>query len=90
MKNEQTLADKLGSIRSKIEELRAQEEEIRQLILQQGPCDLVGFKYIATVSAYERQSTDWKTVAEKLKPSAQLVRAHTKTSVVQSVRVTEK
>lgn len=84
------LADKLGSIRAKIEELKAQEEEVRQQILEQESGELVGFKYVASICVSERQTIDWKSVAQKLKPSTQLVTAHTRYATIQTVRVAEK
>ena len=85
--NTTQLVDFIGQVRDQIKALEAQEAKAREQLLELGVGDYEGQQYMAKVISSERSTVDWKAVAAKLKPSVQLVTAHTKTAVIQSVRV---
>lgn len=80
-------ADKLGLIKAQIADLKAQEKQLKADVVANGEC-LEGSLYDATPVFSERESVDWKAVAQKLAPSRQLVTAHTTVKPVVQVRVT--
>ena len=85
--NTTQMVDFIGQVRDQIKALEAQEAEARERLLELGVGDHEGQRYVAKVISSERSTVDWKAVAAKFKPSVQLVTAHTKTAVIQSVRV---
>lgn len=66
-------ADKLGFILAAKSAIEAEEKAIKGSLVDSHE----GSFYKATVSLVETDRIDWKTVAEKLKPSRQLITAHT-------------
>lgn len=73
--------DRLGALRAEIDRLSKQADDIRTRLEAAYLDTIEGEIFRATFTQVEGSSrTDWKAVAAKLKPSAQLVRAHTKTS----------
>lgn len=82
MKNDIALAafvDRLALVKAQIADLKAEEEQLKQLLIDSGEQVIESSSYRAAVSVVQgRVITDWKTVAEKLQPSVQLVTAHTK------------
>ena len=78
--------DELGLIQAQIAELRVLEKALKGAILQSG--DTEGDLFKATIIEAERRSVDWKAVANHLEPSYQLVRAHSKTTDVVTIKVT--
>jgi len=85
--NTTQLVDTYGQLNAQIEALEAQKAEVRQQLLELGVGDHEGQVFVAKVISSERSTVDWKAVAAKFKPSVQLVTAHTKTAMIQSVRV---
>lgn len=81
------LADELGVIRAKMADLKDRESEIREIMLEAGEKAFEDRKFRAVVVESLRTYIDWKAVAEKLKPSRQLVTAHTTEKDVVSIRV---
>jgi RNA-binding protein YlmH len=81
------LADELGIIRAKMADLKDREKEIREIMLEAGEKAFEDKKFRAVVVESLRTYIDWKTVAEKLNPSRQLVTAHTTEKDVVSIRV---
>lgn len=81
------LADELGTIRAKMANLKDRETEIRNIMLESGVKAMEDKKFRAVVVESLRKSIDWKAIAEKLKPSRQLVTAHTTEKEVVSIRV---
>jgi histidinol-phosphate/aromatic aminotransferase/cobyric acid decarboxylase-like protein len=72
--------DELGALRSVIADLTKQADQIRAELEDAGLTAIDGQHYsasFATVSG--RTITDWETIAQRFKPSAQLIRAYTKT-----------
>jgi uncharacterized protein YqgV (UPF0045/DUF77 family) len=81
------LADELGIIRAKMADLKVRETEIREVMLDAGIHAFEDKKFRAVVVESMRTLIDWKSVAAKLKPSHQLVTAHTTEREVVSIRV---
>jgi hypothetical protein len=72
--------DELGALRAVIADLTKQADKIRTELEDAGLATIDGQHYsasFATVSG--RTITDWETIAKRFKPSAQLIRAYTKT-----------
>ena len=84
------LADELGALIAEKDDLARRERDLKaRLVDQYGPGAYDGALFRATVSCPStRHKIDWKAVAERLKPSRQLVQAHTsEVDVAPSVRV---
>lgn len=81
------LADELGAIRAQQADLKDREREIRNTLIEAGIEVLEDDIFRALVVASLRTTIDWKEVAAKLKPSRQLVTAHTSEKEVISIRV---
>jgi histidinol-phosphate/aromatic aminotransferase/cobyric acid decarboxylase-like protein len=72
--------DRLGALSAAIATMKKEADQIRAELEDAGLSDIDGNLYrvnFATVAG--RTLTDWRTIAERLKPSAQLIRAHTTT-----------
>lgn len=72
--------DRLGELHAAIAELKTKAEKIRTELENAGLSEIDGNAYRVTFSTSTRTSTDWKTIAERFKPSPQLIRRHTTTS----------
>ncbi len=81
------LADELGAIRAQQADLKDREREIRETLIESGITTLEDDIFRALVVESMRTMIDWKSVAAKLKPSHQLVTAHTTEREVISIRV---
>ena len=81
------LADELGFVRAQMADLKDREREIRNTLIEAGVDALEDTNFRALVVTSLRTLIDWKAVAAKLKPSHQLVTAHTEEKEVISVRV---
>lgn len=81
------LADELGTIRAQMANLKDREREIREIMIDAGVHTLEDDIFRAVVVESMRKQIDWKAVAAKLKPSRQLVTAHTTEREVISIRV---
>lgn len=84
-----SVADELGVLRAEIAELQAREHDLKAAVVAAGE-RVEGELFDALPVFSEKDQIDWKSVAQKLNPSRQLVQAHTKHSVSVSVRVTAK
>lgn len=81
------LADELGSVRAQMADLKDREREIRGTLIEAGISVLEDEIFRANVVESMRSTIDWKSVAAKLEPSRQLVRAHTSEKEVITIRV---
>ena len=72
--------DRIGEIHAAIAELKTKAERIRTELEAAGLPAIDGHAYRVTFSTSARTATDWKTIAERFKPSPQLIRRHTTTS----------
>ena len=80
---QQTLAaaavDELAQIKAQQAALNTREAQLKAELTAYGLPTVEGTLHRATVSTQTRTATDWRAVAEKLKPSRQLIAAHTST-----------
>ncbi len=81
------LADELGIIRAKMADLKDRETELRAVLIDSGIKAFEDKKFRAVVVESMRTYINWAAVAAKLKPSHQLVSAHTSEKEVISIRV---
>ena len=81
------MADELGIIRAQMADLKERESEIRTAFISAGIHALEDERFRAVVVESMRTKIDWKAVAAKLKPSRQLVTAHTTQQPVTQIRV---
>ena len=89
MTNSFYIADELGLVRAQIAELKARENQLKAQVVEEGE-PIEGDFYRATPVWQDRDQINWKAIAQKLEPSHQLITAHTKHTVVISVRVSAK
>jgi hypothetical protein len=79
----QTMAakvDRLGALSAALAAMKREADQIRAELEDAGLTDIHGQLYrVNFAQCAGRTLTDWKTIAERLKPSAQLIRAHTTT-----------
>ena len=72
--------DELGALRAVIADLTKQADHIRTELEEAGLTAIDGQHYSASFAQVSgREVTDWQTIAQRFKPSAQLIRAYTKT-----------
>lgn len=72
--------DRLGALHAALATMKKEADQIRAELEDAGLDNIDGNLYrvnFATVAG--RTLTDWRTIAERLKPSPQLIRAHTTT-----------
>jgi hypothetical protein len=72
--------DQLGEIHAAMAELKTKADSIRAELEAAALPMIDGHAYRVTFSTSTRTSTDWRKIAERLKASPQLIRAHTTTS----------
>lgn len=74
--------DQLGYLKAQISDLEKQAKalagEVEAALLRGGDDSCDGQLFRAVLIRSERETVDWKAVAERLEPSRQLVRAYTK------------
>lgn len=72
--------DELGTLRSVIADLNTKADQLRTEIEEAGLTHIDGQHYSATLASVKGSDRiDWQTIAQRFKPSAQLIRAYTKT-----------
>jgi hypothetical protein len=72
--------DELGQLHAAIADMKKRYEAIRTELEDAGLDSIDGQQYRASFATVAgRTLIDWETIAAKFKPSAQLIRAHTKT-----------
>ena len=72
--------DELGALRAVIADLTLTADKIRTDIEAAGLTTIDGQHYSASLTSVKGSTrTDWETIAKRFKPSAQLIRAYTKT-----------
>jgi len=82
------LADELGNLRAQMANLKNRSKAIVEQLGEAGVEILEGDLFRAVVSNVEETSgPDWKTIAQKLKPSRQMVVANQKIIKKSHVRV---
>lgn len=71
--------DALAEVKAQINALQSREDELKTILAAAGPDVIEGTSHRAAVSITARTAIDWKAIAEHLKPSHQLITAHTTT-----------
>ena len=71
--------DRIGQLKAEIAERETKINQIRAELEDAGLSEIDGHAYRVTFSTSARTVTDWKTIAERFKPSPQLIRRHTTT-----------
>jgi hypothetical protein len=72
--------DELGALRAVIADLTKHADQIRTELEDAGLSEIDGQQYRASFATVAgRTLIDWETIAQRFKPSAQLIRAHTTT-----------
>jgi len=85
MKNENPVllaaaVDRLALIKAQIANLKREEDQLKDLLIDSGLESVEGQLHRAALSyCAGRELIDWKTIAAKLVPSRQLIAAHTST-----------
>ena len=70
--------DKLAQIKAQIGDLRQQEDELKQILIDSGKAAIDGTYHRATISEItNKETTNWQAIALKFNPSRQLIRAYT-------------
>jgi len=82
------IADRIGELDAMIGPLQKERDRLAAALKANGPGRYTGGLWNATVTESVRTSIDWRTIAEKLGPSRQLVTAHTSTTPVVALRIT--
>jgi hypothetical protein len=77
--------DRLGVVKALMADLKAEEAELKAVLVEHGPGAYEGENFRATISMSERATLDMEAVREKLSP--QFIAAHTTVSEVVTLRV---
>jgi histidinol-phosphate/aromatic aminotransferase/cobyric acid decarboxylase-like protein len=82
--------DRLGAMHAAIASMKREADQIRAELEDAGLADIEGQLYrVNFAQCAGRTATDWQAIAQRFKPSAQLIRAYTKTGEA-STRMTVK
>ena len=82
--------DELGQLHAAMADMKRKADRIRTELEDAGLTDIEGQAYrVNFAQVTGRTTTDWRAIADRLKPSPQLVRAHTTTGEA-STRMTVK
>ena len=82
--------DRLGQLAADAAAIKLEADRLRTELEDAGLSEIHGTSYRANFAACKGKTlTDWKTIAAKLKPSRQLIAAHTSTGT-ESTRMTIK
>lgn len=72
--------DQLGALNAAIADMKKRADALRADLEDAGLADIDGQLYrVNFAQCAGRTLTDWETIAKRFKPSAQLIRAYTKT-----------
>ena len=72
--------DRLGTLHAALADMKKEADQIRTELEEAGLKDIEGHLYRVNFSQVAgRTLTDWRTIAERLQPSRQLIAAHTTT-----------
>jgi N-methylhydantoinase B/oxoprolinase/acetone carboxylase alpha subunit len=85
MSNLTSAIDRLGNVKAQIAALKREEDELKAVLIENGPGAYEGETWRATVSQSDRETLDMDAVREKLTP--QFIRAHTRVTPVTTVRL---
>lgn len=72
--------DRLADIKAQIAALQAEEADLKADLIESGADTIEGTQHRAAITyGSTRTTTNWQAVAQHLKPSRQLIKAHTTT-----------
>ena len=72
--------DRLGALSAALAAMKKEADHIRTELEDAGLADIHGQLYrVNFAQCTGRSTTDWQAIAQRFKPSAQLIRAYTKT-----------
>ena len=69
--------DQLAAVKAELSALQEREAELKQLLAAAGPDIIEGTQHRAAISITARTAINWQAIAQHLKPSRQLITAHT-------------
>lgn len=70
--------ERIAQIKAQIAELRLQEDELKQILIDSGEAAIDSPNYRATIcDCAGKEKTDWEAIAMRFNPSRQLIRANT-------------
>lgn len=82
------IADQLGALRAQIRDLQSEQKKLEGYLKSAHITEANGRLFrVAIAYDAERKTVGWKTIAEKLEPSRQLITANTTVSVYDRVTV---
>jgi hypothetical protein len=82
------IVDTLAQIRADIADLKEREDTYKAALIAAGHRAIEGTAHRATISEpIYRVTIDWRTIAERLEPSRQLIAAHTTTAEEPTITV---
>ena len=81
------LVDRLGTLRAEMKVLADEAKNIEDVLKATGDDRIEGDYFVVTVSRFERCTTAWKAIAEKLKASAYMKETYSKIAEVVTVKV---
>ena len=88
MQTKLTLADQYGLLLAQAADIKAKLDAVRDQIIIAAEDVQEGDLYRVTLTMAERVNVDWKTIALRFEPSAQLVTAHRAIAISPTVRCT--
>jgi len=72
------VADRLGQIKAQLADLKKEEAELKDTLIDSGLAVVEGSFYRVAVTESEgKVLVDWKSIAERFNPSRQLIKANT-------------
>lgn len=71
------IVDELAAVKAELSALQERETELKQLLAAAGPDVIEGTQHRASISITARTAINWQAIAQHLKPSRQLITAHT-------------
>ncbi len=75
------IVDRLASVKAGIADLQAEKAQLESVLIESGRLAIDGTQHrVSVVEVMGRKTTDWKSVAEVLKPSQVLVDTYTTVS----------
>ena len=83
----ESIVDQLGAVKAQIARLETREATLRQTLIDTGVNQADGRVFRATISVGSVSRVDWKAIAEHLRPSRQLVTAHSSETPRVTVKV---
>lgn len=84
-----SLVDRLGDVKAEIADLEKKEKELRDEFVSLGLDSADGSLFHATVSRYDRVTTDWKALKEEYHPPKflEMVEKHSRSTPAVTVKV---